>query len=151
MTHQPAQRGLSAWDRWYRRALPAYWIFLFCLLHFPALRVDLPVRLSDKLAHVVAFALLTFLFWRFVETLHRPLSGRFVWYAALWLGAYASLDEWLQQFVGRETDLADWLCNLTGVALVLVVLEHRRRRRAARQHPPAGASQKGLRQEVLGA
>jgi len=101
------------------------------------LRLDLPVRPSDKLAHVVAFALLTFLFWRFAETFYRPLSNRFVWYAALSLGAYASLDEWLQQFVGRKSDWGDWLCNLAGVASVLAVLEYRRRQRAARPPPPA--------------
>lgn len=132
MTAQAAGLGTSRWAHWYQRALPAYWIFLFCLTHFPRLEVDLGVRPSDKAAHVVAFALLAFLFWRFAEATYRQLSGRFVWYAAAWLGAYASLDEWLQQFVGRETDLIDWLCNLTGIAIVLAALEYRRRRRAAR-------------------
>lgn len=132
MTELTAGPGTSRWDHWYQRALPAYWIFLFCLTHFPRLEVDLGVRPSDKAAHVIAFAVLAFLFWRFAEALYRQLPGRFVWCAAAWLGAYASLDEWLQQFVGRETDLIDWLCNLTGIAIVLAALEHRRRRRGTR-------------------
>ena len=84
------------------------------------------------LAHPVAFGLLTFLFWRFVESFGRPLSGRFVWLAALWLGVYAALDEYLQQFVNRDTDLWDWLANLAGIAGVLAVLEWRRRTRGPR-------------------
>jgi len=84
------------------------------------------------LAHLVAFGLLTFLFWRFVESFGRPLSGRFVWLAALWLGVYATLDEYLQQFVNRGTDLWDWLANLAGIASVLAVLEWRRRTRRPR-------------------
>jgi VanZ family protein len=90
------------------------------------------------LAHLVAFGLLTFLFWRFVESFGQLLSGRFVWLAALWLGVYATLDEYLQQFVNRGTDLRDWLANLVGVASVLAVLEWRRRTR--RQHAAGNAT-----------
>jgi VanZ family protein len=123
---------LTRWDRWYRRTLPAYWVFLFCATHFPGLRIHGPVPHPDVLAHLVAFGLLAFLFWRFVESFGRPLSGRFVWIAALWLGAYATLDEYLQQFVNRGTDVWDWLANLVGVTSVLAVLEWRRRTRRPR-------------------
>ncbi len=122
----------AAWDRWYRRVLPSYWIFLFCSTHLPQLRIDVPVPESDKLAHLAAFALLAFLFWRFGQTLVRPLSGRFVWLAASVLIAYAGLDEYLQQFVGRTTDLRDWLCDAAGIVPVLVLLEWHRRVRTAR-------------------
>ena len=73
----------AAWDHWYRRALPAYCIFLFCATHFPKLEIDLPISAPDKFAHWTAFGLLAFLFWRFAEALQRPLSGRFVWLAGL--------------------------------------------------------------------
>lgn len=121
----------AAWVRWYRRALPAYWIFLFCLTHFPELRIEVPIRAPDKIAHVGAFGLLAFLFWRFAQTLRYPLSARFVFSAALWLIAYAGLDEYLQQFVGRGTDIVDWLCDVTGIVVVLAVLEWRRRKHPA--------------------
>jgi VanZ family protein len=120
------------WTHWYRRALPAYWIFLFILTHFPKLEFGVPVPSSDKLAHFGAFALLTFLFWRFAEARQRPLSARCVWLAAAVLLIYSAVDEYTQQFVGRSTDLSDWLCDLAGVALVLGWLEWRRRHNVRR-------------------
>jgi VanZ family protein len=117
-----------AWTSWYRRVLPAYWIFLFCLTHFPKLEIDVPIRAPDKFAHVGAFGILAFLFWRFAQTLWYPLSKRFVWAAAGSLIVYGALDEYLQQFVGRSTDLIDWLCDVAGIVVVLAFLEWRRRR-----------------------
>lgn len=125
---QPARLG-RAWVRWYQRALPAYWLSLFFLTHLPKLEVRVGFRASDKAAHVVAFALLAFLFWRFAETLRSPLSGWFVWRALAILLAYAAVDEYLQQFVGRSTDPLDALCNFAGIVLALALLEYRRRAR----------------------
>jgi len=128
------------WRHFYRRALPAYWIFLFVSTHLP--KLDLPgPRESDKLAHATAFAALAFFFWKFHESFGRPLRERFVWQAAAWLVAYAAVDEYLQQFVGRRAGVDDWLANVTGVALVLGVLEWLRRRQLARI-ASAGASEK---------
>jgi VanZ family protein len=122
------------WAHWYRRALPAYWFFLFCLTHFPKLEIGLDVPKSDKLAHLGAFGILAFLFWRFAESIQGPVSTRFVYLAAIVLCAYGAADEWLQQFVGRSTDFTDWLCDAAGIVVVLALLEWRRRRshRAAR-------------------
>ena len=131
----------SVWAQWYRRALPAYLLFLFSVTHLPFLRLDVPIASSDKLAHLGAFGLLAFLFWRFVEALGRPLSGRFVYIAAFWLIAYAAFDEYLQQFVGRSTDLDDWLCDVGGIAAVLALLEWRRRK--ARPRGPARDESRG--------
>jgi len=96
-------------------------------MHLPKPHLALPVPSSDRLAHVVAYAILAFLYWRFAETLQQPLSGRFVWVAWVTLASYAALDEWLQQFVGRSTDLLDWLCDVAGATAVLAFLEWRRR------------------------
>lgn len=85
------------WTHWYRRTLPAYWVFLFCLTHFPRLQLDLPLPSSDKIAHLAAFGLLAFLFWRFAETFRRPLPSCFVWIAGTTLMLYGALDEYLQQ------------------------------------------------------
>jgi VanZ family protein len=121
----------AAWSAWYRRALPAYWFFVFCCTHFPDLRLDLGVPSSDKLAHAAAFALLAFLFWRFAETFRRPLPATFVWWAAAVLAGYAAFDELTQSFVGRRVDIRDWLGGVAGMATVLGVLEWQRRRRVA--------------------
>jgi len=122
----------KAWEQWYRRALPAYWIFLFCATHFPRPKL-LGVRGSDKLAHFIAFAILAFLLWRCAESFNRKLSGRFVWIAFVGLGTYAAVDEYLQQFVNRATSLVDWLANLAGTAAALLPLELHRRLSAAAQ------------------
>jgi VanZ family protein len=115
------------WNNLYRRLLPAYWVFLFVVTHLPKLKLGGP-RQTDKMVHVVAFGVLAFLFWRFAETFRRPLSGRFIFRAAAILLAYAALDEYLQQFVGRNTAWLDGLANAVGVAIVLTVLEAGRRR-----------------------
>lgn len=124
----PRRRTLSErWTAWYLRVLPAYWVFLFISTHFPKMDLKIPMRSSDKMAHFVAFGLLAFLFWRFAEALYGQLSGRFVWTAAASLIVYAAIDEWLQQFVGRHTDLMDFLWDSAGVIVVLAALETHRR------------------------
>ncbi len=117
----------SAWEHWYRRVLPAYWVFLFSATHFPRLELGLDVPESDKLAHLVAFGLLAYLFWKFAESYRRPTPAGFVWRAATCLLAYAAIDEWLQQFVGRSTSLLDYVADAVGIAVVLAWLEWRRR------------------------
>jgi VanZ family protein len=76
--------------------------------------------------------LLAFLFWRFAETFRKPAPPWLVWLALAWLGLYAALDEWTQSFVGRGTDVQDWLADMLGIMAVLAVLEWRRRAKAAR-------------------
>ncbi len=122
----------TAWTHWYRRILPAYWIFLLFGTHLPNLRLTIGPDAKGWSVHVGGFGLLAFLFWRFVETFRRPLSGRFVWIAGAGLVVYAGLDEYLQQFTQRSTNIADWLCNVVAIVAVLGVLEWQRRRRSLR-------------------
>ncbi len=122
----------TAWEHWYRRALPAYWIFLFCATHLPKARLPGVIPREDKLAHFLAFGALAFLFWKFAQSFDRKLSARFIWIAGIVLGGYAALDEYLQQFVNRHTSLNDWLADLVGIGVVLLVLEILRRRDNAR-------------------
>lgn len=128
------------WEHFYRRILPAYWVFLFLCTHFP--RADLPgPRDSDKGVHFAAFGLLAFLYWRCAESIRRPLPGAFVWSAAAALTGYAALDEGLQQYFGRESDWIDWSCDVGGIVGVLGVLEWRRRRSGAGVTRPVGGAQ----------
>ena len=126
----------ARWNHWYRRALPAYWIFLFCITHFPLLKLEVSFSMIDKVAHCTCWGLLAFLFWRFAETFNRPLSNRFIWLALVWIGLYSVVDEWLQPFVGRGADVTDWLADMLGATAVLTILEWHRRRRQTR---PANA------------
>lgn len=120
-------RSADRWSHWYRRAFPAYWIFLFCVLHFPRLNVPAAVPAPDKWLHFVAFGLLAFLLWRFAETFEPRLPAGFVGLAALGLMLYAALDEYSQQFVGRGTELGDFVADAAGIIVVLGALEWRRR------------------------
>lgn len=127
----------SAARRW-RIALPAYWLLLALATHDPRPRLPQPVSATDKIIHFGAFALLAFVFWRVLATRARGLSRRSVWLAALVLIPYAAIDEYTQQWVGRYTDIADWVANVAGIVCMLAVLEVVRRRREARDRGDAG-------------
>lgn len=127
----------TAWERAALFALPAYWIALFIATHYPRVTIPEQVPGNDKLVHFTAFGLLAFLRWRF-ELARRPITARFVWTSGVVLIAYAAVDEYLQQFVGRFTDPLDFLANAVGIVTVLTALElHRRWRipRSARESP----------------
>ena len=121
------------WARAAQIALPVYWVALFVATHYPRVPVPGEIPHGDKLVHFAAFGLLALLFWQFVKA-RRPLGPRFVFAAAGVLVPYAALDEWLQQFVGRFTDLADFLANTAGIVVTLAVLELARRK----YHPTPG-------------
>lgn len=112
-------------------ALPVYWVALFIATHLPGARIPGEIPQSDKVVHVTVFGLLAFLFWQFWQAL-RPIGARFAWASAIGLTAYAAFDEYLQQFVGRYTDIADFVANASGIVSVVVALELVRRHRAVR-------------------
>jgi VanZ family protein len=114
--------------RWPYVALPVYWIVLAAVTHYPRVRIPGEIPSSDKLAHFAAFGLLAFLWWQLAAARGR-LAASTVWVGAAVLIAYAAVDEYTQQFVGRYTDVADWIANTAGIVCVLAVLDLRRRRR----------------------
>lgn len=116
----------TRWERLWLIALPVYWVALFVATHYPRVRIPGEIPHGDKLIHFAAFGLLALLFWAAL----RPRDGRFVAWALPVLVAYAGFDEWLQQFVGRFTDVMDFVANTAGIVTVLGALElHRRLRR----------------------
>jgi VanZ family protein len=110
-----------------RIALPIYWAILAFATHYPTVHIPTNISHRDKGIHFAAFAVLAYLYWRFFEA-RRSLGPRFVWTAALVLLVYAAADEYLQQFVGRNTELLDYVANAAGILVALTVLELRRRR-----------------------
>lgn len=107
--------------------LAAYWIALAAATHYPTVPLPQEVTARDKVIHFAAFAVLAFLFWRALA----PHRARSVWIAAAVLIPYAAVDEYTQRFVGRYTDLADWIANVAGIVCVLAIVEVRRRRATA--------------------
>jgi VanZ family protein len=114
-------------------ALPLYWVALFIATHYPRVRLPGEIPQGDKILHFSAFGLLAVLFWAFTRV-RRKIGPHFVWGSAAGLVAYAGLDEWLQQFVGRYTDLNDFFANAAGITTVSIVLELLRRRSERKQH-----------------
>jgi VanZ family protein len=102
---------------------------LAAVTHYPKVRI--PGEDTDKVVHFVAFALLAVLFWMFFAAGKRALAPWFVAVAAVVLVAYASIDEYTQRFVGRDSNWTDWVANLAGIGVGLLGLElHRRLRRS---------------------
>ncbi|MDX2086514.1 MAG: VanZ family protein [Kofleriaceae bacterium] len=116
--------------RWYRLwlvALPAYVIALFTATHLPRVTIPGDIPQSDKLVHFGAFGVLAFLWWQFLTALGRT-STRALVASTGGLLAYAALDEYLQQFVGRHTDVMDFLADGAGILVVLGFYALTRRR-----------------------
>jgi VanZ family protein len=115
----------------WRIALPIYWVALIAATHYPRVPLPQDISNSDKIAHFGAFGLLAVLLWRFFAT--RALTNASVWIAAAVLVPYAALDEYTQQFVGRHSDIADWIADVAGIVVVLAIVELRRRTRGPRE------------------
>ena len=97
-----------------------YWVVIFILTHLPP--QNLPrVRVSDKTAHFVSYALLSG--GLFVSL---SLTGLRATHAAvivlLIAMGYGAFDEWSQQFVHRSMDLHDWLADVGGALLAVGVM-----------------------------
>ncbi|MDH5235595.1 MAG: VanZ family protein [Gemmatimonadota bacterium] len=73
----------------------------------------------DKVAHFSMYGILGFLVGRALPR-HRLLSALVA--AALGLAMFGALDEWHQRFVpGRSADIRDWLADVAGMVLGLLL------------------------------
>ncbi len=99
-------------------ALVFYWVLLFIGTHLPADRIFIPLRLSDKVLHAIAFAGLSFLIAWAVPTNEAKLHQNTL-VAALIAVVYAALDELLQIPVGRTADWLDFAADCVGVCIGL--------------------------------
>ena len=99
-------------------ALFIYWVLLFIGTHLPPDRIFIPLHLSDKVLHAVAFAGLSFLIAWAVPTNDAKLYQNTLT-AALIAVVYAALDELLQIPVGRTADWMDFAADCIGVCIGL--------------------------------
>jgi VanZ family protein len=115
--------------------LICYWIAIFTLTHLPP--SDLPkVNVNDKVEHFVAYGILGGLIFLTIWA-YRP-EFRHGWLLVVVLAmCYGAIDEWLQLAVGRTCELADWVADVGGSVLVVMLLQGLRwglwRRAIARQ------------------
>ena len=85
---------------------------------------------TDKLVHFLFFVVLGFLIQR---ALHVQGSAVVTLYAILALAAFGALEEFVQQFIpGRDMELFDWIADVSGAIVGVVIARLTLERRAAR-------------------
>jgi VanZ family protein len=104
-------------------ALVCYWSALFVATHMPAQMVLLPGGLSDKMPHVVAFAVLAILFAAAWRVTAGPLGWRQLCTVWALIVLYGAVDEVTQIPVGRNANLSDWLADAAGATLGLAIFQ----------------------------
>ena len=89
------------------------------LTHIPedAMPSQLQVIGLDKLAHILAYGAITYLFVLSLRTCPTMLSASLLFFAILAVGA---VDELTQPFFNRTASLADWLADIVGISGVLL-------------------------------
>ena len=115
-----APQGTSA-RRFVGWTVLIYWIGLFVSTHIPLPSLPSVPAGSDKVVHLAAFAGLGFLTGLWLAVRGRLTIAHLVLLLAVLL-VYGALDEWLQQFVNRHTDIRDWTADAIGATLGLAVV-----------------------------
>lgn len=89
---------------------------IFGVSSIPAKQLPDSIAVSDKLVHMVIYAILAVLFARAVA-----VNNQKPWFLLVWtitvafVAFYGITDEFHQSYVfGRSSDLADWIADLVG-------------------------------------
>ncbi|MBN2456508.1 MAG: VanZ family protein [Sedimentisphaerales bacterium] len=102
--------------------LLVYWPGVFILAHIPIPRVVYHAQVSDKTLHILAYLVLVFLLWFSIspdkKANWRKAAVWWILFAVVWYGV---IDEVLQGYVGRSCDVTDFLANLAGTLLGLIL------------------------------
>lgn len=95
---------------------------ILCATSLPGPAIpDTGVTHFDKATHFVAYAILGLLVARALRELGR-LRTRLLPLALVAIAAFAALDEWHQLYIpGRSADMRDWIADLSGGALALLL------------------------------
>ena len=103
--------------------LLGYWGALFVSTHIPSPLLSPPGQSSDKILHFAAFCILALLVTLNAECQFGELCLRHYAILAIVMAVFAALDEILQQFVNRHCSFKDWVADICGV-FVGIVLFH---------------------------
>lgn len=103
-----------------------YWPAIFILTHIPMVSIPMWViqtNTNDKILHYLVYLILVFLLWLAINPNEKVNWGRTsVWWVLLVVVWYGVFDEWLQSYVGRSCDIADFLADLAGTLTGLILL-----------------------------
>lgn len=93
----------------------AFWLAVAATLFFTLEKVDVGVSASDKTQHALTFGTLTLL--AAAAYPHKRL-----WLEAIALAGFGALIEIVQPYFGRGRELMDWVADITGIALALLIV-----------------------------
>ncbi len=99
--------------------LATYWISMYVGTHVPTLPSVIAEH-ADKLLHCCAYGGLAFLLILAIGS-RQPITFRqlvFVWFL---VAGYGVFDEVTQPLVGRHADLVDWVADIFGAAIGLLI------------------------------
>jgi VanZ family protein len=103
--------------------LAVYWPLLFIATHIPIHDLGRRTGMSDKTMHWLAYLGLVFFIWLAVSPYEKVNWKKAkVWGILAVLVWYGAVDEWLQSYVGRGTELADFFADMRGTLLGLAIL-----------------------------
>jgi hypothetical protein len=107
--------------------LGVYWPAAFASTHIPG-TIPLRVYGHDVTLHLTAYLILTLLYWLARYGKERPdLRGFRVYGVMLMMACYGAIDELTQKLVNRHCDFYDWLSDMGGCILALMLLYFLRR------------------------
>lgn len=114
----------------------SYWLVLLVVMHIPVpdVATGLP-RWWDKPVHAILYGGLTLLAGWHTASRRTTNPRRALLFWMLIFCSYGVVDELFQPLSNRTASVADWIADVTGVALVTTCLVLRQRRRENR--PPA--------------
>ncbi len=100
--------------------LAGYWTAMFIATHIPAQQLP-EMDVSDKVQHFAAYGLLGMLLYSFLWARNfSPLRTSI--YVVVIGAVYGALDELLQIPVNRIADLYDWIADVVGILLAVIVM-----------------------------
>jgi len=90
-------------------------VVLFVLTHVPHSYLAHGMIYNDKLMHYIAYSVVSFLYGiSFSPKGKKGLLGLLI--VAVMVSILAAIDEYTQQFFGRNTDIQDYYADLYGIA-----------------------------------
>lgn len=107
--------------------ISVYWGIIFLGTSIPGTTLKYIPRYSDKLKHLVAYLILTFLlYWfYFIKNKKTDLSRKQITFLAILTSVYGILDELHQLLIpGRSCDIGDWFADVIGVILGLIIAKY---------------------------
>ncbi|RKX24270.1 MAG: hypothetical protein DRP45_08585 [Candidatus Zixiibacteriota bacterium] len=119
----------------YHVPVVAYGAVILLVSSIPDLRTpEIRLVALDKVAHFAEYALFAFLTFRSCTNLSQRVSiGSAFWLSLLFLAIFAVLDEYVvqQHTMGRDASAMDFMVDLLGAVLILMLLRSRANRPAA--------------------